>query len=134
MFAALLQGERGPEVLADLARGNLRKKLSQLRQALAGHIQPHHLVLIGQIVAHIYFLGQAIDEVQREIELRLAPFEQTLQLLQTIPGIKAVCECRHSGRNRREHGPVSQRPRILRRGSVCARRTKRALASTCRAR
>jgi transposase len=47
-------------------------------------------VLIGQILAHIDFLTQAIDEVQRQIELRLAPFEQTLELLQTIPGIKAV--------------------------------------------
>ena len=90
MFAALLDGERDPEVLADLARGTLRKKLPQLRQALLGNIQPHHLVLIGQILAHIDFLTQAIDEVQREIELRLAPFEQTLALLQTIPDIKAV--------------------------------------------
>jgi len=90
MFAALLDGERDPEVLADLARGTLRKKLPQLRQALVGNIQPHHLVLIGQILAHIDFLTQAIDDVQREIELRLAPFEQTLQLLQTIPGVKAV--------------------------------------------
>jgi transposase len=90
MFAALLNGERDPDVLADLARGNLRKKLPQLRQALAGHIQPHHLVLIGQIVAHIDFLTHAIEDVQREIELRLAPFEQTLRLLQTIPGIRAV--------------------------------------------
>jgi len=85
MFAALLNGERDPDVLADLARGNLRKKLPHLRQALDGRIQPHHLVLIGQIVAHIDFLTQAIDDVQREIESRLAPFEQTLWLLQTIP-------------------------------------------------
>jgi transposase len=90
MFAALIDGERDPDVLADLARGTLRKKLPQLRQALLGNIQSHHLVLLGQILAHIDFLTQAIDEVQREIELRLAPFEQTLMLLQTIPGIKAV--------------------------------------------
>jgi hypothetical protein len=45
-----------PEVLADLARGTLRKKLPQLHQALVGNIQPHHLVLIGQILAHIDFL------------------------------------------------------------------------------
>jgi transposase len=48
------------------------------------------LVLIGQIVAHIDFLTQAIEDVQREIELRLAPFEQILRLLQSIPGIRAV--------------------------------------------
>src|SRR6266702_2530871 len=79
MFAALLDGERDPDVLADLARGTLRKKLPQLRQAL-----------VGQILAHIDFLAEAIADVQLEIELRLAPFEQTVQLLQTIPGIKAV--------------------------------------------
>jgi transposase len=90
MFAALIDGERDPDVLADLARGTLRKKLPQLRQALLGNIQPHHLMLIGQILAHIEFLTQAIDEVQHEIELRLAPFEQTLELLQSIPGIKAI--------------------------------------------
>ena len=90
MFAALLEGERDPEVLADLARGTLRKKLAQLRQAFVGNIQPHHLVLIGQILAHVHFLAEAIAEVQLEIERRLAPFEQAMQLLQTIPGIKAV--------------------------------------------
>jgi transposase len=90
MFAALLEGERDPDVLADLSRGTLRRKLTQLRQAFVGNIQPHHLVLIGQILAHIDFLAEAIADVQLEIERRLVPFEQTVQLLQTIPGIKAV--------------------------------------------
>jgi transposase len=90
MFAALLAGERDPDVLADLARGTLRKKHTELRQALVGNIQPHHLVLIGHILAHIDFLGQSIADVQADIDIRLASFEQTTQLLQTIPGIKAV--------------------------------------------
>jgi transposase len=38
MFAALLGGERDPEVLAELARGKLRAKLPQLRQALVGRV------------------------------------------------------------------------------------------------
>src|SRR5947208_7852777 len=42
MLAALLAGERDPNVLADLARGRMRTKLPQLRQALAGRVQPHH--------------------------------------------------------------------------------------------
>jgi transposase len=36
MLEALLGGEQDPEVLADLARGALRAKLPQLRQALSG--------------------------------------------------------------------------------------------------
>ena len=90
MLAALLAGERDPDVLADLARGRMRAKLPQLRQALTGRIQPHHLVLIDQILEHIDFLGQAIAQVQAEIERCLPPFEEALDLLQTIPGIRAV--------------------------------------------
>jgi transposase len=90
MLAALLAGERDPDVLADLARGRMRAKLPQLRQALTGRIQPHHLVLIGQILEHIDFLEQSIAQVQAEIERCLPPFEEALDLLQTIPGIRAV--------------------------------------------
>jgi hypothetical protein len=36
MSSALLAGERDPDVHADLARGTLRKKVSQLREALFG--------------------------------------------------------------------------------------------------
>jgi len=90
MFAALLDGERDPDVLADLARGRLRAKLPQLRQALVGRVKPHHLVLISQILAHIDFLEQAIAEMQVEIDRCLPPFEKALELLQTIPGIREV--------------------------------------------
>jgi transposase len=90
MFAALLEGERDPEVLAELARGKLRAKLPQLRQALAGRVQRHHLVLIGQILAHIDFLEQGIAQIQAEIERCLPPSEEALKLLQTVPGINAI--------------------------------------------
>jgi len=90
MLAALLAGERDPDVLADLARGRMRAKLPELRRALTGRVQPHHLVLIDQILQHIDFLEQAIAHVQAEIERCLPRFEEALDLLQTIPGIRAV--------------------------------------------
>jgi transposase len=90
MLGAVLAGERDPDVLADLARGRMRAKLPELRQALTGRIQPHHLVLIDQILQHIDFLEQAIAHVQAEIERCLPRFEEALDLLQTIPGIRAV--------------------------------------------
>jgi transposase len=90
MLAALIDGERDPDVLADLARGLLRAKLPQLRQALLGRVRPHHVVLIRRILAHISFLEESIANVQTEIEQCLLSFEQPLQLLQTIPGIGPV--------------------------------------------
>ena len=68
----------------------MRAKLPELRRALTGRVQPHHLVLIDQILQHIDFLEQAIADVQAEIERCLPRFEEALDLLQTIPGIRAV--------------------------------------------
>jgi transposase len=41
ILAALLAGETDPTILAELAKGPLRKKRPQLEQALRGHLQPH---------------------------------------------------------------------------------------------
>jgi transposase len=46
MLAALVGGERDPQVLAELARGRLRSKLPQLRQALRGRFGDHHALLL----------------------------------------------------------------------------------------
>jgi transposase len=87
MLEALVHGTTDPEVLADLARGRLRKKLPALREALAGRFRPHHAFLVSQLLAHIDYLEEAISAVSTEVEGRLAPFAQHLTHLDTIPGI-----------------------------------------------
>lgn len=87
MIEAMMGGEQDPEVLADLARGKLRKKLPELRRALEGRLLAHQRVLIGQILAHIDFLEGSIERLQAEIDQALAPFEGEMELLQTIPGV-----------------------------------------------
>jgi len=90
MLRALLAGERDPEVLASLARGRLREKHAALREALTGRLQPHQVIVLGQILAHVEFLEQAIAQLQTEIERCLPAFDEALTLLQTIPGVGAV--------------------------------------------
>jgi transposase len=90
MLAALVDGERDPDILADLARGRLRAKVPALREALTGRIQAQQVVLIGQILAHADSLAQAIAQVQAEIERCLPDYAAALALLQTIPGVRAV--------------------------------------------
>jgi len=90
MLQALVAGERDPEVLAELARGRLRAKLPELRQALTGRMQPHHATLLAHILAHIDFLEQTIAALQGEIAHRLGPYEEEIALAQTLPGIKAT--------------------------------------------
>jgi len=90
MLAGLLSGEQDPSVLAELARGRLRTKLAALRRALDGRVKPHHLVLIGQTLAHIDFLDDSIGQVQQAIERCLGSLTEAVELLQTIPGVGEV--------------------------------------------
>jgi transposase len=87
MLEALLGGEQDPDTLAELARGRLRAKLPELRQALEGRVRPVHLVQLRVLLAHIEFLEGALVQLQQEIAQRLDPFAEAVALAQTLPGI-----------------------------------------------
>lgn len=90
MLAALVEGTTDPVVLAELARGRLRKKLPALRRALQGRFRRHHAFLIEQILAKVDFLDETLDRLMGEIEARLVPFEPLLTALDTIPGVDRI--------------------------------------------
>jgi transposase len=90
MLEAVMGGEQDAEVLAALARGRLRAKLPDLRKALEGRVQPHHRFLLQHILAHIDFLEQSITQVEQEIEQHLRPFEEAVDLVQSITGLQAT--------------------------------------------
>jgi transposase len=88
MLHALVEGDLTPEAMADLARGSLRSKQEQLVQALTGYLQAHHRFLLAEHLKHISDLQAAITRISAEIAERLRPYEELLQRLETIPGIK----------------------------------------------
>jgi transposase len=88
MLEALIGGTTDPEMLAELAKGRMRAKLPALREALEGHFEPLHAILISQILAHIDFLDTQIQEISIEIEEQMRPFARQAELLCTIPGVQ----------------------------------------------
>jgi len=90
MLTALVSGTTDPVVLADLARGKLRKKLPLLQQALVGRFRSHHAFLIEQVLAKIDFLDEAVGRLTGELDRRLVPFEPMLTALDTIPGVDRI--------------------------------------------
>jgi transposase len=85
MLNAILGEQEDPEVLAELARGRLRAKLPQLRQALEGRVEAYHRFLLERILAHIDFLEESITMLQQDIQERLKPYEEAAALLESIP-------------------------------------------------
>jgi transposase len=102
MLAALVAGERDPEVLAQLAKGLLRKKIPELRQALRGRFGEHHALLIRLCLDHLTHLEAAIAELDERIDALFAehtseagiPVAQARDRLDTITGVgKRAAEC-----------------------------------------
>jgi transposase len=87
MLDALVAGTTDPAVLAELAKGRLRTKLEQLREALEGRFEAHHALVIGAILAHLDFLDEHIDRLSDAIEEQLAPFAAGVPLAATITGV-----------------------------------------------
>ena len=87
MLEALVDGTRDPAVLANLARGQLRKKLPALQEALTARFSPIHRVLVSEILAHLDYIDEMVDRLSGEVEKVIAPFATAVDLLDTIPGI-----------------------------------------------
>ena len=86
MLAAIVAGEDDPERLADLAKGNARKKRAQLVDALRAHVTPRHRTMIR---LHLD-LNRAIETTLEEVDdaggKALEPISHAAELHRTIPG------------------------------------------------
>ena len=87
MLTALINGERDPALLADLAKRRMRTKIPELNQALTGRFGEHHAFLAR---LHLDLIDQhtaAIDGLTDRIEVMIGPFRGARDLIVTIPGI-----------------------------------------------
>ena len=90
----------GPDVLAELAKGRLRRKIPALRQALRGRFTDHHALLIGMCLEHTSHLEDAIARLDDRVDAVFAttstagqdgeggvPFARARDRLDTITGV-----------------------------------------------
>jgi transposase len=88
MLEALLAGVTDPEQLAELAKGKMRAKIPQLREALANRFQlAHHGVLVAGLLAHIDALDQTVASLDARITVATKPYAELVEQLCTIPGV-----------------------------------------------
>lgn len=87
MLEALAGGQEDPGVLAELARGTLRKKIPALTAALEGVLSPTQRWLLAEHLRRVAELEDAIARFDARVEEQTRPLAGLLVLLDPIPGV-----------------------------------------------
>ena len=86
MLRALIEGEASAEAMADLAKGQLRRKRADLILALDGRMEEHHRFLLAMQLRGIEAAEQDIAALDERIAVKLEPYRVQHALLMLIPG------------------------------------------------
>jgi len=87
MLEALIAGSATPEQMAGLAKGRMREKRDQLVKALEGRVKGHHRFVLTELLCQIDSIEETIARFDQEIDVYCRPFEEAVELLDTIPGV-----------------------------------------------
>lgn len=88
MLQAIIEGQEDPVELARLARGRMRSKEPELREALYGRIREHHRFMLRTLMEHLLFLEGQITRLSDRIEELTVPFAEAVRVLVTLPGVQ----------------------------------------------
>jgi transposase len=90
MLKALLQGDRTPEQMAQLAKKRMRTKIPQLELALNGRLEEHHRFLLQIQLSRLEQVDTHLNQVDQRIDEKLQPYQEQQQRLDTIPGVDRI--------------------------------------------
>jgi transposase len=77
MLTELAAGASDPRALAELAKGRLRNKTTELEAALQGTISDNQRFILAQQLSHIDFLDEQIESLSQQISHHLQQMGQT---------------------------------------------------------
>jgi len=83
--------ERGyvsPKEVEETIHTRMMPKASAISDSLFGTLNEHQIFLIRQSWNHILFLEQSIEQIEVRIQELLVPYQEQVELLLTIPGVK----------------------------------------------
>ncbi len=87
MLEAMVNGVEDPGVLADMAKGALRRKRASLEEALRGLVSEQQKTMLKIQLEHLDFLDKQIVQLDEEIGKRMRPATEVMERLDTVPGV-----------------------------------------------
>ena len=90
ILKAILAGNHQPERLADLAKGSLREKKTELALALDGRYHEHFRWLLQELVEELERLDRKLESLDQRLTEKMAEHEDLVRRLSTIPGVSRI--------------------------------------------
>jgi transposase len=90
IIEALIAGQDSPERLSWKVRGTLRKKERLVKESLKGRFNEFHRLMLKAHYGHYQFLTGQVQELEAEVERRMAPYQDKVLALTAIPGVERV--------------------------------------------
>ena len=88
IMESLIDGEViTSEKLKQMVKGKVKCKVPGLVDALNNRLRRHHREMIRYSWDHLKFLEQTILDIERTIDECLSPYQQEIELLNSIPGV-----------------------------------------------
>lgn len=87
ILEAIVAGESDPEKLVELCSGRLKATRKELVEALRGRVTAHHRFLLKLHLAQVDQLTAGVRELEARMGDVLAPFQEHVDNLTTIPGV-----------------------------------------------
>lgn len=84
----LSNGITDPKKLSKHKTANSKASLKDFERALTGKVTHHHIFLLKKSINFITYLENVILDIEREQDQILEKYEQEIELMQTVPGIK----------------------------------------------
>lgn len=88
LIDGLISGRKDLDNLVkECYHGKLTASREELKEALTGRVTSHHVFMLKQMKSHIAYLESQIELLDKEMDKKLAEYNEQLELLQTIPGV-----------------------------------------------
>jgi transposase len=88
MICKLVAGETNIEKLLEYIHGGCKSSIADIEKALQGTLENDDRSILKRMMEHVTSLEALIEKIDCDIERHLKPYQEQVELLKTVPGIK----------------------------------------------
>ena len=88
MICKLVAGETRMEILMDYVHGKCQAPRLEIEKALKGTLAEEDRKILRMMMDHITAIEAIIEQIDKQIQKQLIPYQAQVELLKTIPGVK----------------------------------------------